>query len=123
MKWTKEQETELRELCFKEKTNAEIAAALGCDVKDIHAKRSQLGITRDKVKAVKQATAPDNAASATNSAKAPLSDPWVPIGAGFDQLDASLLSASIMDHVNAPVLRQTAAGVSVLKSLLLTAIQ
>ena len=53
MKWTDEQVETLRKLCFEEKSNAEIAETLGCETKDIHSKRSQLGITREKVKAAK----------------------------------------------------------------------
>lgn len=56
MKWTPEQVDKLRELCEKGVPNADIAAAIGCKVTDVHAKRSQMGITRDKIKASQQAT-------------------------------------------------------------------
>lgn len=50
MKWTKERVAELRRLCQSEYSNKRIAEILKCDVKDIYAKRSQLGITIDKCK-------------------------------------------------------------------------
>ncbi|MDD2401964.1 MAG: hypothetical protein PHD60_07190 [Clostridia bacterium] len=53
MKWTESQTIKLKELCAKGKNNRLIAAELKCDVKDIYAKRSQLGITIDKCKAAK----------------------------------------------------------------------
>lgn len=53
MKWTDKTVSQLKQLCFEEKSNKEIAEILGCDIKYVYAKRSQLGITRDKVKAAK----------------------------------------------------------------------
>jgi hypothetical protein len=53
MKWTDEQIETLRKLCFEDKSNAEIAITLQRTKSEIYAKRSQLGITRDKVKAAK----------------------------------------------------------------------
>lgn len=53
MKLTKEQETKLTELAFLEKSNKDIAEALGIEIKDVHAARSRLGITIPKVKALK----------------------------------------------------------------------
>lgn len=49
MKWTSVQVQELKALCFDGVSNATIAAHFGVSVTDIHAKRSQLGITIPKV--------------------------------------------------------------------------
>lgn len=54
MKWTPEQVDKLKKLCFEGKSNADIAAALHIHINDVYAKRSQLGITIDKVKAAQQ---------------------------------------------------------------------
>lgn len=53
MKWTEEKISLLKKLCFEEKSNAEIAITLQRTKSEIYAKRSRLGITRDKVKAAK----------------------------------------------------------------------
>jgi hypothetical protein len=53
MKWTNEQVEKLKELCFAEKTNSVIAKHFDVPVTEIYAKRSQLGITIDKVAAAK----------------------------------------------------------------------
>lgn len=59
MKWSDEQTAKLRELCFAEVPNAEIAKQFGVPVTEVHSKRSQLGITIPKVKAAKgQASRP-----------------------------------------------------------------
>ena len=50
MKLTKEQETKLTEMAFAEKSNKEIAEALGVDIKEVYAARSRLNITIPKVK-------------------------------------------------------------------------
>jgi len=54
MKWTDKQIEALKELCEKGTPNKDIATILQCNVSDIHAKRSQLGITIPKVKAAKE---------------------------------------------------------------------
>ena len=54
MKWSKTQVAKLKELCFKGVSNNDIAAELNCKVTDVYNKRSQLGITIDKVRAAKQ---------------------------------------------------------------------
>ncbi len=52
MKWSEEQITELKTLCYEGKmNNAQLAEHFGCFVADIYAKRSQLGITIPKCKA------------------------------------------------------------------------
>lgn len=51
MNWTDKKVTELRELCKNEVSNKEIAKKLKCNLADVHAKRSSLGITIPKVKA------------------------------------------------------------------------
>lgn len=53
MKLTKDQETKLTSLAFAEKSNKEIAEALGIELKEVHAARSRLGITIPKIKAAK----------------------------------------------------------------------
>ena len=50
MKWTKTKVEDLKDLCLCGVSNAEIAYKLGIDIKDVYAKRSQLGITIDKCK-------------------------------------------------------------------------
>ncbi len=85
MKWTPKMEDKLRKLCFEDKSNADLAVIFNCDVKDIHAARSRLGITIPKVKAAK----------ATD--KQP-TDPWVPIKAAFDRLDMALLGYQYLSH-------------------------
>ena len=53
MKWSETQVAKLEELCFKGVSNNDIAAELNCKVTDVYNKRSQLGITIDKVRAAK----------------------------------------------------------------------
>jgi hypothetical protein len=55
MKWTDAQTAELRQMCMDGASNAAIAEHFGLPVTDIHAKRSALGITIPKVKAMKDA--------------------------------------------------------------------
>ena len=50
MKWTDQQIIKLKELCYAGVSNAKMAVALKCEVTDIYAKRSQLGITIAKCK-------------------------------------------------------------------------
>lgn len=69
MKWTEEKVKQLKELAFADVENIEIARKLGTGVSDIYAKRSQLGITKDKVKAVKAAKAVEKAAISENDAE------------------------------------------------------
>lgn len=110
MKWTPKMEDKLKKLCFEDKSNADLAKIFNCNVKDIHAARSRLGITIPNVKAAKEAD------------KQP-TDPWVSIKAAFDRLDMALLEAASEDKVNAQTLQQVAAGISVFKSLLLEAMR
>lgn len=56
MKWTDEKIEDLKALCFNEAKNSEIAEHFGVPVAEIHAKRSQLGITIPKVNAMKAGT-------------------------------------------------------------------
>lgn len=51
MKWSEEKVKQLRDLAFAGKSNKEIARALGVEINEVYAERSQLGITIDKVKA------------------------------------------------------------------------
>lgn len=53
MKWSDEEVSKLREFCLAEILNAEIAKTLNVDISDVYAKRSQLGITIPKIKAMK----------------------------------------------------------------------
>lgn len=53
MKLNKDEERILTNMAFAEKSNKEIAETLGIKLSDVHAARSRLGITMDKVKAAK----------------------------------------------------------------------
>lgn len=53
MKLPDEKIAQLKELCFEGKSNKDIAEIMGISISDVYAKRSQLGITIDKVKAAK----------------------------------------------------------------------
>lgn len=61
MKWNDENTAKLKELVYAGKSNKEIAQTLEMNINDIYNKRSQLGITIDKVKSV--VPAPDEEAS------------------------------------------------------------
>lgn len=50
MKWNDENTAKLKELVFAGKSNKEIAQIMEIKVNDVYNKRSQLGITMDKVK-------------------------------------------------------------------------
>lgn len=52
MKWTPEQTEELKEYCMAGLSNAAIAEHFGVPITEIYAKRSALGITVPKVKAM-----------------------------------------------------------------------
>ncbi len=54
MKWTPEQTAKLRKMCMEGCTNDYMALTLGCPVTEIHRKRSDLGITRAKIAAMKR---------------------------------------------------------------------
>lgn len=56
MKWSKEQENQLRELAFAEKSNKEIAVIMGITLTQVHEGRSRFGITIAKVAAAKANT-------------------------------------------------------------------
>lgn len=53
MKWSEEKVELLKSLALAGTTNVEIARQLNAGISDVYAKRSQLGITIDKVKAAK----------------------------------------------------------------------
>lgn len=57
MKWNDEKIAKLKELAFAGKSNKEIALALEMNINDIYNKRSQLGITINKVRS--SVAAPD----------------------------------------------------------------
>lgn len=57
MKWTDTQINELKAMCFDEVPNARIAEHFGVPTTEVHAKRSQLGITIPKVRAAKSSPA------------------------------------------------------------------
>jgi hypothetical protein len=78
MKWTNEQIEDLKALCLDGTKNSEIAEYFGVPVTEIHAKRSQLGITIPKIDAMKAGTvspelenAPKTAISRLNWLKQP----------------------------------------------------
>jgi hypothetical protein len=56
MKWSEEKVIELKKLAFAGVPNPQIAKQLGVGVSDVYAKRSQLGITMDKIKTAKAVT-------------------------------------------------------------------
>jgi hypothetical protein len=49
MKWSDNQTSQLKKLCYEGKSNKEIAQALNCNISDVYNKRSQMGITINKV--------------------------------------------------------------------------
>lgn len=53
MKWSEEKVELLKSLALAGASNAEIARQLNAGISDVYAKRSQLGITIDKVRAMK----------------------------------------------------------------------
>ena len=53
MKWSVNQVAELHQMCMDGVSNADMAEHFGVPVTEIHAKRSQLGITIPKVAAMK----------------------------------------------------------------------
>lgn len=50
MKWNDENTAKLKELVFAGKSNKEIAQIMEIKINDVYNKRSQLGITMDKIK-------------------------------------------------------------------------
>jgi hypothetical protein len=56
MKWSEGKVMQLKDLATSGVSNADIAKQLGIKVTDVYAKRSQLGITIDKVKTAKSTT-------------------------------------------------------------------
>ena len=50
MIWADQKVEKLKELCYEGKNNKEIAEILGCSLNEVYAKRSQLGITINKCK-------------------------------------------------------------------------
>lgn len=53
MKWSDEQIEKLKALCFSGESNVSLAKQFGVNINEIHAKRSQLGITIPKIAAMK----------------------------------------------------------------------
>ena len=89
MKWTDKQIEALKELCKKGTPNKDIATILQCNVSDIHAKRSQLGITIPKVKATKA----DNKNPDQPS-------PLIAVKEAFDNLHIALVGAAKLDFTS-----------------------
>jgi len=50
MKWNDENTAKLKELVYAGKSNKEIAHTMQININDVYSKRSQLGITIEKVK-------------------------------------------------------------------------
>lgn len=67
MKLTKDQEQMLTKMAFANKSNKDIVEELGIELKDVHAARSRLGITIDKVRVAKIAV--ENAQPAKRTAE------------------------------------------------------
>ena len=61
MKWNNESIIRLKEMCYQGLNNKGIAAELGVSLREVYAKRSQLGITIDKCKEQKIDTEVDTA--------------------------------------------------------------
>ncbi len=57
MKWSEEKVELLKSLAFAGATNSEIARQLNAGISDVYAKRSQLGITIDKIRVAQAGTA------------------------------------------------------------------
>ena len=90
MKWTPKTEDKLRKLCFEEKSNADLAKIFNCDVKDIHAARSRLGITIPKVKTAKE----------TDTKKPSQPSPLIAVKEAFDNLHIALVAATKSDFTS-----------------------
>ena len=121
MKWTPQMEAKLKELCFANKSNAELAKTFNCDAKDIHAARSRLGITIPKIKAAKASKSQYHTSAATAPASKN-SDTWSPVKKAFDALEKALMDAGQEDQINVQNFRHAAVSVSTTKSLLLAAL-
>ena len=93
MKWTPKMEDKLRKLCFEEKSNADLAKIFNCDVKDIHAARSRLGITIPKIQAAKSQDKPTKATKAASSSKD--LNPHIEVKKAFRSLHDTLGIAAI----------------------------
>lgn len=91
MKWTDKKVKALRELCEKDTPNKDIATILQCKVSDVYAKRSQLGITIDKVKAAQQQTT-------KKSNQQPSS--LTAVKEAFDNLHIALVAAAKSDRTS-----------------------
>ena len=70
MKWTTEQTDLLKQMCLSGASNAGMAEAIGVPLEEIHHKRSQLGLTIAKVKALKGTTSAPAAPTAPKTKKA-----------------------------------------------------
>lgn len=91
MEWTDDQVKKLKELCMAEVPNNSIAKQLNCDIRDVHNKRSQLGITRAKVTAMKQQLQSEPKKTTV------LTSPKQQITKAFCSLHDSLLIAMVYD--------------------------
>jgi len=116
-KWTQKEEDKLRKLCFQGKSNADLAKIFNCDVKDIHAARSRLGITINKVKAAKATEVKATPKPVKTTPKQ--ADNRSAVEIAFDDLDLVLLNTAKNNAKNASKYRAAAAGISTMKSLLL----
>lgn len=90
MKWTDKQIEALKELCEKGTPNKDIATILQCNVSDIHAKRSQLGITIPKVKTAKE----------TDTKTPSQPSPLIAVKEAFDNLHIALVAAAKADFTS-----------------------
>lgn len=94
MKWTSEQVARLRELCDAGTPNKDIAAEFGIPTSVIYAKRSQLGITIDKVLAAKDAVKPKDPVKAQKARF--IRDLWQ--GIGFYYPDIDYMEYRVLDN-------------------------
>lgn len=69
MKWSEEKVQQLKGLATSGASNKDIAHQLGIGISEVYAKRSQLGITIDKVKADKASESRQEKPKTANSSK------------------------------------------------------
>ena len=71
MKWTTGQTDLLKQMCFAGTSNADMAECIGVPLEEIHHKRSQLGLTIAKVKALNGTAETPEAPEAPKTPKTP----------------------------------------------------
>ena len=90
MKWSEEKVNQLKKLAFAGMPNAQIAKTLSVGVSDVYAKRSQLGITIDKVRVAAKAGIPQQSGEKHDFLKS--------LEATICKADPSIKSLSLIDQ-------------------------